>query len=93
MASVDYMKDEKVKAYFNWWASSPRTEHPRHKELFYKFVKACLEVDKTLDAQYLRLALYDSFHNVMDEKSYDKYRHNILVWFEDLVDFANTTFP
>ena len=92
MPSVNYMKDETVKHYYERWASSPRT-HTTDREWFYKFVKACLRLDNTLDTQYLRLALYDSFHDKFDEKYYDEYTSDMVILFEHLRDFANTSLP
>ncbi|MFC2017248.1 hypothetical protein ACFLUD_02410 [Chloroflexota bacterium] len=92
MPSINFMEDKQVQDYYQMWAKSPRT-HPTDKEWFYKFVKACLKLDKKLDISYLKLALYDSFHNKYDEKYYDEYTSDIIILFEHLRDFANTTIP
>ena len=40
----NYMKDEKVKYYYKWWINAPTLlEHSQDRELFYKFVKSCVE--------------------------------------------------
>lgn len=92
MPSVNYMNDDTVRKYYRKWELSP-TSHSMDREDFYKFVKACLMVDKRLDLDYLKLALYDSFNEKYDEKYYDEFTHNTVVLFEHLRDFANTTLP
>ena len=92
MPSVNYMKDDTVKKYYEKWAFSPTT-HAMDRENFYKFVKACLRIDKRLDIDYLKLSLYDSFREKYDEKYYDEFTHDIVVLFEQLRDFANTSLP
>lgn len=92
MPSVNYMNDDTVKKYYRKWAASP-TNHPADTENFYKFVKACLAVDNELNTEYLKLALYESFHEKYDEKYYDEFIHEKVVLFEHLRDFSNTTLP
>ncbi len=92
MPSINYMRDDTVKKYYRIWDLSPTT-HGADKENFYKFVKACLRIDKKLDIDYLKLALYDSFHDRYDEKYYDEFCFQTVVLFEHLRDFANTKLP
>ena len=92
MQSINYMKDERIKNYYGKWADNPLLTQ-QYKEYFYQFVKACLEVDKRASSEYLKLALYDSFHEKCDEKYYDEFTYNVVVLFEHLRDFSNTTLP
>ena len=89
MQSINYMKDAMVRQYYEWWILNPVT-HGHDKEKFYKFVKACLNVDKRLDISYLKLALYDSFYKIYEEEYYDRFQSDIVILFEHLRDFANT---
>ena len=93
MRSINYMEDDTVKKYYKKWALYPTSTHILDRQNFYKLVKACLSVDKRLDIDYLKLALYDSFHEKYDEKYYDEFKHEIIVLFEHLRDFTNTTLP
>jgi hypothetical protein len=86
------MNDETVRIYYKKWAASP-TSHPSDTENFYKFVKAYLAVDRELNTEFLKLALYDSFHEKYSEEHYDKFKHKTVVLFEQLRDFANTNLP
>ncbi|MGB2876651.1 MAG: hypothetical protein WBB97_01275 [Dehalococcoidales bacterium] len=93
MTSINYMNNDKVKAYYEKWELNP-TLLGIQREYFYKFVKACLEVDKRASTEYLQLALYDSFHDKYDdEREYDELKVKVVVLFEDLRDFHNTTMP
>ena len=92
MSSINYMKDKKVIGYYEMWAEYPLL-HDRYKDYFYKFVKACLEVDKRPSSEYLKLALYDSFSAKYDEKRYDEFVGDVIVLFEHLINFYNTTLP
>jgi len=92
MTNSNYMKNDKVKAYYEKWELNP-TLLGIQREYFYKFVKACLEVDKRASIEYLKLALYNSFHDKYDEKDYDEFMFEVVVLFEDLRDFNNTTLP
>ncbi len=92
MPSVNYMKDDTVRKYYEKWAFSPQLLG-REKEYFYQFVKACLRVDKKLDIDYLKTALYDSFHEQYDEERYDEFTYEVVVLFEHLNNFSNTTLP
>jgi hypothetical protein len=65
----------------------------KDKEYFYRFVKACLETDRQASVEYLKLALYDSFHDKDDEKYYDEFQYEVIALFEHLRDFNNTTLP
>ena len=84
------MSNKKVKAYYEKWELNP-TLLGIQREYFYKFVKACLEVDKLASIEYLKSALYDSFHDKYDEKAYDELTFQVVVLFEHLRDFYNTT--
>ena len=92
MSSINYMKDDTVKRYYRQWAASPTT-HPMDMEKFYQFVKACLKVDNELNTEYLKDALYESFHGRYEENYYDEFKHKTVVLFEHLRDFANTPLP
>ena len=98
MAVKNYMDDETVRKYYQTWALSPTT-HPMDMEKFYKFVKACVrfagheDLGRKLDISYLRLHLYDSFHDKYNEEYYDEFTHKIVVLFEHLRDYENTTLP
>jgi len=92
MSSINYMKDETVRNYYEKWALNP-TLLGWDRENFNKFVKACFRVDKQLDIDYLRLALYDSFHDQYDEGDYVKFTGDVVVLFEQLRDYENTTLP
>jgi hypothetical protein len=98
MAVKNYMDDETVRKYYQTWALSPTT-HPMDMEKFYKFVKACVrfagheDLGRKLDITYLRAHLYDSFHDKYTEEYYDKFTHKIVVLFEHLRDYEDTTLP
>jgi hypothetical protein len=92
MPSVNYMKDATVKEYYERWALLPKLLG-QEKEYFYQFVKACLKMDRKLDIDYLKGALYDSFHEQYDEKYYDEFVYEVVVLFEHLRNFSNTTLP
>jgi len=92
MASINYMKDKVVREYYDKWELLPKLTG-REKIYFYQFVKACLGVDRKLDIDYLKDALYDSFHEQYDENTYDEFRDEVIVLFEHLRDFANTDLP
>jgi hypothetical protein len=68
-------------------------EAKQSQQIVYRFVKACLEVDSRLDIDYLKSALYDSFSGKYDEKRYDEFTNDVIVLFEHLRDFYNTTLP
>ena len=94
----NYMADPNVRKYYDRWKTSP-TSHPLDMRNFYKFVKACVQfaghedVRKKLDTSILRLHLYDAFHEQYSEENYDKFTHKIIVLFETLLDYEDTTFP
>jgi len=92
MPGINYMKDETALAYYKVWALIPSLLG-RDRENFYKFVKACLKIDRKLDIDYLKLVLYDSFHEQFDEKHYDEFTSDVVILFEHLRDFYNTTLP
>ena len=98
MVTNNYMRDETVRKYYEAWALSPTT-HPADMEKFYKFVKACIrfvgqgDLGKKLDISYLRLHLYDSFHDKYTQEYYDEFTHKIVSLFEHLRDYENTTLP
>jgi hypothetical protein len=90
MPSIDYMKAKKPRRYYEIWADNPLFTQ-QYKEYFYKFVKACIEVDKKPDTEYLKLALYDSFHEQYDKKQYNEFTDEVIILFEHLINFSNTT--
>ena len=92
MASINYMNDQAVRKYYNQWELLPQLTG-WEKTVFYKFVKACLGVDRKLDIDYLKGALYDSFHEKYHDSTYDNFKHEVIVLFETLRDFANTDLP
>ena len=95
MPSINYMKDDRVRECYKWWESNPVT-HGHDKEKFYYFVRACLNVenvDKVLDISYLKLFLYDSFHEIYGEESFDNFQSDIVILFEHLTNFARTILP
>ena len=92
MSSIDYMKDATVREYYHRWELNP-TISGQNRLDFYKFVKACFKVDTRLDIDYLKPALYDSFHEQYDEKRYDEFIHRVVILFEHLRDFQNTSLP
>ncbi len=92
MSSINYMKDKRVRSYYDKWAVTPLLTQ-QYGEYFFEFVKACLEVDKRPSIEYLKLALSDSCIGKYDEKRYDEFTYEIIVLFEHLRDFYNTTLP
>ena len=92
MSGFNYMEDKKVRDCYEKWALNP-VLHGVEKEYFYKFVKACLEVDKSPSIDKLKLALYDSFHAQYSEERYDEFQYETVVLFEHLRNFHNTTLP
>ena len=86
------MKDETVRQYYEKWTLLPALLG-KEKEYFYQFVQACLRLDRRLDIDYLKGALYDSFHEQYDEKTYDEFCYEVIALFEHLRDFSNTNLP
>ena len=92
MSSSNYMKDERVRNYYEKWELNPFLTQ-QYKEYFYKFVKACLEVDESPTISALELALRDSFYETWDKEIYDEFCKEATILFEHLRDFYNTKFP
>jgi hypothetical protein len=91
MPSVNYMKDETVRSYYNKWTVTPLLTQ-QYAEYFYQFVKACLRLDTKLDISHLNDALYDSFYKqYKNKKQYDKFATEIVILFEHLRNFSNIT--
>jgi len=92
MSNINYMNDATVRQYYDRWELDP-TLLGRNRFDFYKFVKACFNVDTKLDIEYLKASLYDSFHEKYDEKTYDEFVGEVVILFEHLRDFQNTSLP
>jgi hypothetical protein len=85
--SFDYMSEPKVKSYYDKWAATVKTPTPViERESFYKFAKACLEVDKAPSLDTLKGHLYDDFHERPD---FDDFQSETIILFETLVKFYN----
>lgn len=92
MSNINYMENERVRSYYDKWTVTPLLTQ-QYAEYFYKFVKACLEVDKRPSIEYLKSALYDSFHDTYDPENYVEFDSEVIEVFERCRDFANTTLP
>lgn len=98
MTAKNYMNDVTIRKYYQRWALSP-TIHAADMENFYKFVKACVrfvghgDLGRKLDISHLRAHLYDSFHDKYTREDYDEFTHKIVVLFEHLRDYEDTTLP
>jgi len=100
MPEKNYMQDQDVRGYYDRWRKSPTLlDHPNDIEKFYKFVKKCVsfaghkDTRKKLDTSILRLHLYDDLHGKYSEDYYDKITHEIIVLFEHLLEYEDTTLP
>lgn len=89
--SVDYMKDDKVKEYYEKWVLNNGRLVGHDKEYFYQFVKAVLALDSHATTELLKLALCDSFAQKFDNEVYDKLVYDASVMFEALRDFYNVS--
>lgn len=97
--SENYMKDKNVKQYYDFWVKGPTLfEHSLDRERFYKFVKSVVnwaggkEVQKKVDHQYLKLHLYDDFHDKYSEEYYDNLQRDIMVKVESLLEYEDTDY-
>jgi len=93
LSNVNYMRDNTVRQYYEKWELNPFLVD-RYKEDFYRFVRACLMVDRTPDIDHLKSALRDSFYEKYEDKEkYDQFVSDVVVLFEHLRNFANTRLP
>ena len=103
----NYMKDATVRGYYDRWIKTslpdPGTPtplgHPTDYYMFYAFVKACVQwaghkdLRRRLDTSILRLHLYDDLHGRYTEEGYDLITSDIIILFENLVDYEATGYP
>ncbi|MBA7574134.1 hypothetical protein ES708_15936 [subsurface metagenome] len=101
----NYMKDEKVRRYYDFWIKSALPDpgspnplgHPSDRRNFYAFVKACIQfaehkdVRRKLSIDLLEAHLYDDLHGRYTEKGYDLIKHEIIALFENLLDYEDAT--
>jgi hypothetical protein len=100
MMETEYYMHELIAKYYRVCINGPTLlDHYLDRERFFRFVKACIRYSKHWNAKqdmhgsWLRYFLERDLSARYNEQHQDKIIHEIIVLFENILEFNKTTFP